>query len=165
MGTKNIWFNPTSKRVSILSHPGGGVLIPPLEIKEGVVLGPMLLYISSTYSEFELTLKIWGNIWNIERDFEISKFWDFASIWLTEIAITDWVFDIESSSIACILIFMCSKIHGLQLRLYDQISNYLLFQGSKEDWGRRQGGNLNEISTKSQKVSNEDSHAFKRWSI
>ena len=38
-------INPISQGVSISSNARGGYLIPPLEIKEGVVLGPMLLYI------------------------------------------------------------------------------------------------------------------------
>ena len=40
-------LNPISHGVSISLPPrGGGIRYPPLEIKEGVVLGPMLLYIS-----------------------------------------------------------------------------------------------------------------------
>ena len=49
---------------------------PPLEIKEGVVLGPMLLYISWTYLEIELTCKQLGkSLKNLARfkDLKILK--------------------------------------------------------------------------------------------
>ena len=53
--------NPISQGVSISSHArGGGIWYPPLEIKEGIVLGPMLLYISLQYLEIELTCKKLG---------------------------------------------------------------------------------------------------------
>ena len=47
-------FNPGGVD-SVLSQ--GGYLIPPSEIHEGVVYGPVLLYVSWTYLEIELTCK------------------------------------------------------------------------------------------------------------
>ena len=42
------------------SLPGGGYLIPPLEIKEGVVLGPMLLKVILKPIKVMITCKILG---------------------------------------------------------------------------------------------------------
>ena len=42
------------------------------------------------------------------------------------------------------VLFLCVLIYVLQLRLYDQFSNYLLFQEAKEEGDRRQGGKLND---------------------
>ena len=58
---------------------------------EGVVLGPMLLFISWIYLKIEPTCKkIDKNIKNWARfqDFNILRNWDFTQPWLTEIAIT-----------------------------------------------------------------------------
>ena len=49
---------------------------PPLEIKEGVVLGPLLLYISWKYLEIELTCKkLAKNLKNWARFLDF-KFWE-----------------------------------------------------------------------------------------
>ena len=50
-------FNPISQGVSIFSHADTHA---PLEVKEGVALGPILLYISCKCLEFELTCKKLG---------------------------------------------------------------------------------------------------------
>ena len=53
-------INPISQGVSI-SLPGGGVSdTPPLEIKEGVVLGPMLLKVILKPIKVIITCKILG---------------------------------------------------------------------------------------------------------
>ena len=54
-------FNPISQGVSIFSPArGGGYLIPPWEIKEGVVLGPMLLKVILKPTKVMITCKILG---------------------------------------------------------------------------------------------------------
>ena len=63
-----------------LTPGGGGYSIPPLEIKEGVVLGPMLLYTIWTYLEIDLTCKQLGKIFKKLagfQDFKIVKYQDF----------------------------------------------------------------------------------------
>ena len=58
-------------------------------------------------------------------DLKISQNWKFALTGLTNISITRSIFDIEGSSFRFDLIFVCLKIHILQLKLSDQIFNDL----------------------------------------
>ena len=133
-------INPTSKGVSISSHArGGGIWYPPLKIKERLVLGLILLYISWTYLKIEFTCQKLGKNfknWARFRDFKILRNWDFAPPWLTETAITRSIFEIESSSFGFSLICMCFKIHVLHLRLYDQFFNNLNFYTPLPKGGR-----------------------------
>ena len=101
-------FNPTSK----------GVLIPfhALEIKEGVVLGPMLHFRVWTSIEIELTcknlgpnVKNWMRFWNLK----IWQNWEFASPWLTKNQVTRSIFEIEDSSSGFSLIFVQPKLSSI----------------------------------------------------
>ena len=80
--------------------PVGGYLIPPLEIKEGVVLGNMLLKVILKPIKVMITCKIVGPYLKNSaryRDLKNLSFWDFVLPWLTEIAITRSIFEIQGS--------------------------------------------------------------------
>ena len=115
----------------------GGYLIHPFEIKEGVVLGRMSLCKSWTYLEFELTCK------KLDKSIKFGeRFQNFDELRFP-LTLTRRNCHIESSYFARIPIFLCIRINFLRLRLYTPYFNQLLFQGAKEEVGRRQGGNLN----------------------
>ena len=96
------------------SLPGGGIWYPPLEIKEGVVLGQMLLKVILKPIKVMITCKILGPYLNNSaryRDLKNLSFWDFVLPWLTEIAITRSIFEIQGSYFGFIPLFMCSINH------------------------------------------------------
>ena len=68
-------------------------------------------------------LKNWVRFW----DLKIWRNWDFASPWLTKIAITRSILEIEGSSFGFSLIFVCSKNHILQLKLSNGFLNDPIF--------------------------------------
>ena len=125
------YFNPVRADVSeSLVWPGGGRSAPPLEIHEGVVWDPLLLFRSYTSIKIEITWGISGrNLKNWVRfhDLKIWRNWDFALGWLTKIPVTRSIFEIRDSSFGIFLIFMFVRNHILQLRLYDQFSNFSFF--------------------------------------
>ena len=60
-------------------------------------------------------------------DLKILWIWDFLTTWLTKMAITRSIFEIEGSSFGLFLIFMCLRNHISLHRLYNQFSDYLVF--------------------------------------
>ena len=60
-------------------------------------------------------------------DLKISQNRDFASTGLTKTPVTPSIFEIKGSYFGFSLIFVCSKIHILQLKLSDQYFNDLIF--------------------------------------
>ena len=65
------------------------------------------------------------------------------SPWCTKLVITRSILKLQGSSFACKPDFTRQKNHILGARLQEDFLNYLLFQGAKEEGGRRQGGSLN----------------------
>ena len=109
---------------------GGGIWYPPIEIKEGVVLGPMLLKVILKPIKVMITCKILDPYLKNSsryRDLKNLSFWDFVLPRLTEIAKTRSIFEIESSSFKFSLSFTCFKIHVWELTFYDQFCNDLNF--------------------------------------
>ena len=89
-----VFFNP----ISLPPRGRGGIWFPPLEIKEVVVLGPMLLKVILKSIKVMITCKILGPyLKNSTRyiDLKNLSFWDFVLPWLTEIVITCSIFEID----------------------------------------------------------------------
>ena len=108
-------FNPVRADVSeSLVWPGGGAQRPPLEIHEGVVWDPLLLFRSYTSIKIEITWGISGrNLKNWVR-FHDLKIWrnrDFALGWLTKMPVTRSIFEIRDSSFGFFLLFMFVRNH------------------------------------------------------
>ena len=77
----------------------------------------MLKKFESLQGHISFTFKNWAGFWDIT----ILRNKDFASHWLTEIAITH----------SCLPFLMCFKIYILPLRHYNHFFHYLLLQGAK----------------------------------
>ena len=78
----------------------------------------------------ELTCKKLGqNLknWVGFRDLNNLQNWDFTLTWHTKNPVTRSIFEVEGSSFGFSLIFVCSKIHILQLNVSDWFFNYLIF--------------------------------------
>ena len=106
---KYLIFNPISKGVSISLPPRGGYLISPLGNQGRSCFWPHVaiykLKIFRNWAHMHKNLKNWARF----QDFKILRNLYFASPWITEIAITRSIFEIESLSFRFSLIFMCSK--------------------------------------------------------
>ena len=109
------FFNPVKGDVSD-SQPnaGGGLFGPPLVINEGAPWAPILLKVILKPIKVMITCKILGPYLNNSaryRDLKNLSFWDFVLPWLTEIAITRSIFEIQGSYFGFIPLFMCSINH------------------------------------------------------
>ena len=112
---------------TVIWWKSGARAYPPFEIKEGVVLGPMLQFICWTYLDIELICKKWSKNfknWARFQNFQILRNWDFANIDTQKLPSN---FEIECSSFGFSLIFMCFKTNVLQLKLYNKFFNDLNF--------------------------------------
>ena len=86
-------------------------------------------------------LKNWMRFWDLKN----WPIWDFDLTWLTKNPVTRSIFEVEGSSFGFSLIFVCSKIHILQLKLSEWFFNDLIFYTPLPRGGRLKNLNWNFV--------------------